>query len=179
MIIKSSATVSPEKLNAFITHINNGHSSVSAVFTRGNYMYQILSPSAVGLLAALFVLPVFADDDDHKKKLAINEVEGELSVMVLGSGGPVATAAGRARASYLIFTNGHFAMPNGDERYLHLFVMAITLGWCNLPFYSLSAANCCSIRSNSSAVDRAIPSNTSAFSNCTARSAESASRPRL
>lgn len=52
-------------------------------------MYQILSPSAVGLLDALFVLPVFADDDDHKKNLAINEVEGELSVMVLGSGGPV------------------------------------------------------------------------------------------
>lgn len=50
-------------------------------------MYQILSPSEVGLLAVLFVLPVFADDDDHKKKLAINQVEGELSVMVLGSGG--------------------------------------------------------------------------------------------
>lgn len=34
------------------------------------------------------------------------DVEGELSVMVLGSGGPVATSAGRASAGYLIFTDG-------------------------------------------------------------------------
>ena len=44
--------------------------------------------------------------DDHKKKTAFQKVEGELSVMVLGSGGPVATAEGRASAGYLIFTDG-------------------------------------------------------------------------
>lgn len=48
--------------------------------------------------------PVMADDDDDD--LAVNEVEGALSVMVLGSGGPIATAAGRASAGYLIFTDG-------------------------------------------------------------------------
>jgi ribonuclease BN (tRNA processing enzyme) len=45
-----------------------------------------------------------ADDDDDD--LAVNEVEGSLSVMVLGSGGPIATAEGRASAGYLIFTDG-------------------------------------------------------------------------
>jgi ribonuclease BN (tRNA processing enzyme) len=44
----------------------------------------------------------FADDD----KTAFQKVEGELSVMVLGSGGPIATAEGRASAGYLIFTDG-------------------------------------------------------------------------
>ncbi|GBE45653.1 hypothetical protein BMS3Bbin11_00743 [bacterium BMS3Bbin11] len=47
--------------------------------------------------------PTLADDDD----LAVNEVEGSLSVMVLGSGGPIATAEGRASAGYLIFTDGN------------------------------------------------------------------------
>jgi ribonuclease BN (tRNA processing enzyme) len=37
---------------------------------------------------------------------AVNHVAGELSVMVLGSGGPIATAEGRASAGYLIFTDG-------------------------------------------------------------------------
>ncbi len=46
---------------------------------------------------------VSADDDD---KLAVNKVEGKLSVMVLGSGGPVATPSGRASSGYLFFTNG-------------------------------------------------------------------------
>jgi len=34
------------------------------------------------------------------------KIEGDLSIMVLGSGGPVATAAGRASAGYLIFAGG-------------------------------------------------------------------------
>ncbi|WP_198262532.1 MBL fold metallo-hydrolase [sulfur-oxidizing endosymbiont of Gigantopelta aegis] len=54
------------------------------------------------LLLFLFLLnPAWAD-----KKLAIDKVKGPLSVMVLGSGGPVATAKGRASASYMIFTDG-------------------------------------------------------------------------
>lgn len=43
----------------------------------------------------------FADKDERGK----NKVKGELSVMVLGSGGPVATAEGRASAGYLVFTD--------------------------------------------------------------------------
>ncbi len=56
----------------------------------------------VGLMSFLMTAVSWADDDD----LAVNEVEGSLSVMVLGSGGPVATAAGRASAGYLIFLDG-------------------------------------------------------------------------
>lgn len=43
---------------------------------------------------------------DNKHKPAVNKVKGSLSVMVLGSGGPIATAEGRASAGYLIFTDG-------------------------------------------------------------------------
>jgi len=55
------------------------------------------------LLAAVLVSTALADHKDQKK-FAVDKVEGDLSVMVLGSGGPVATAAGRASAGYLIFT---------------------------------------------------------------------------
>ncbi len=55
-----------------------------------------------GLLVAALVNPSQAD----AKKLAVDRVEGSLSVMVLGSGGPVATPEGRASAGYLIFTDG-------------------------------------------------------------------------
>ncbi|WP_455200308.1 MBL fold metallo-hydrolase [Kaarinaea lacus] len=46
------------------------------------------------------------DDDDRKKELAVDKVKGDLSVLVLGSGGPVATEQGRASAGYLIFVDG-------------------------------------------------------------------------
>jgi len=46
-----------------------------------------------------------ADTDDHIP--AINKVKGDLSVMVLGSGGPIATPVGRASAGYMIFTDGN------------------------------------------------------------------------
>ncbi|MDT8383485.1 MAG: MBL fold metallo-hydrolase [Gammaproteobacteria bacterium] len=57
-----------------------------------------------GLLVAVLASPAFADKKDHKR-LAVDRVKGDLSVMVLGSGGPFASA-GRAAASYLIFTDG-------------------------------------------------------------------------
>ena len=38
---------------------------------------------------------------------AVLKIEGDLSIMVLGSGGPVATAAGHASAGYMIFTDGN------------------------------------------------------------------------
>lgn len=45
-------------------------------------------------------------DDRSNDKTAFQKVDGELSVMVLGSGGPIATKEGRASAGYLIFTDG-------------------------------------------------------------------------
>lgn len=57
------------------------------------------------LMLILCACPVLADDN-RGKRLAVDRVEGALSVMVLGSGGPVADAAGRASAGYLIFTDG-------------------------------------------------------------------------
>lgn len=61
--------------------------------------------SAFALVLVLCASPLLADDDD-KKRSAADKVKGPLSVMVLGSGGPVADAAGRASAGYLIFTDG-------------------------------------------------------------------------
>ncbi len=55
----------------------------------------------IALFSVLFAASSWAD-----KKLAIDKVEGPLSVMVLGSGGPVATPSGRASAGYLIFVEG-------------------------------------------------------------------------
>ena len=39
-------------------------------------------------------------------ELAVNKIDGDFSVVVLGSGGPVATPVGRASASYLIYIDG-------------------------------------------------------------------------
>ena len=67
-------------------------------------MILIFSRTFFTLITMVFLSPLaLADDDDD---LAVNEVEGSLSVMVLGSGGPIATAEGRASAGYLIFTDG-------------------------------------------------------------------------
>lgn len=45
---------------------------------------------------------VHADDDE----LAVDKVAGPISVMVLGSGGPIAVPTGRASAGYLVFIEG-------------------------------------------------------------------------
>lgn len=58
-------------------------------------------PASVAFLLLLVFSTAHAD-----KKLAVDKVEGPLSVVVLGSGGPVATARGRASAGYLVFTDG-------------------------------------------------------------------------
>lgn len=52
------------------------------------------------------VLAASAGSVSADKKTAFQKVEGNLSVMVLGSGGPIATAEGRASAGYMIFTDG-------------------------------------------------------------------------
>ena len=70
-------------------------------------MNKKLIRGVFALLALVFVLPLMAHErhEDHSR-LAVDRVEGDLSVMVLGSGGPVATPAGRASAGYLVFTDG-------------------------------------------------------------------------
>jgi len=80
---------------------------------------------APAVLTSLLVLglasPTFADNK-HGKKLAVDKVKGDLSVMVLGSGGPVPTAAGRASASYLVFVDGQpkILMDAGGGAYQRL-----------------------------------------------------------
>lgn len=54
----------------------------------------------------LFCITVVSNAQAHKDKLAVDKVKGDLSVMVLGSGGPMATANGRASAGYLVFIDG-------------------------------------------------------------------------
>jgi len=56
---------------------------------------------------------VFADKDHHhkkshhhKQKLAVEKVKNGLSVIVLGSGAPIALPNGRASAGYMIMVNG-------------------------------------------------------------------------
>jgi len=44
--------------------------------------------------------------DDKKDALPVDKVKADFAVMVLGSGGPVATASGRAGSSLLIFVEG-------------------------------------------------------------------------
>jgi ribonuclease BN (tRNA processing enzyme) len=59
---------------------------------------------AIGAIFLSLGIAAPALADDHKREK--HTVKGDLSVMVLGSGGPAATAAGRASAGYLIFTDG-------------------------------------------------------------------------
>ena len=64
--------------------------------------------SAAALCTAVLASPLawaHNNDQAHEKKLAVDEVKGDLSVMVLGSGGPMATPSGRASAGYLIFVD--------------------------------------------------------------------------
>ena len=60
----------------------------------------------IWFLLALFMIFISPAHADHVKKFAVDKVKGDLSVMVLGSGGPVATSSGRASAGYLIFVEG-------------------------------------------------------------------------
>ena len=79
------------------------------------------------LLTSLsFFTTAYADKDED---LAVDEVEGSLSVMVLGSGGPVATTAGRASASYLIFIDGQpkILMDAGGGAYKSLAMSGVDI----------------------------------------------------
>ncbi|MGD8515259.1 MAG: MBL fold metallo-hydrolase, partial [Granulosicoccaceae bacterium] len=69
---------------------------------------RIIKGMLVAAMMASVTGMVYADNDKNhdKHKTAFQKVKGDLSVMVLGSGGPIATAEGRASAGYLIFTDG-------------------------------------------------------------------------
>jgi ribonuclease BN (tRNA processing enzyme) len=60
----------------------------------------------LSVILALFSSLAFADNNQHHNPMPVDQVKGDLSVMVLGSGGPGVTAEGRASAGYLIFTDG-------------------------------------------------------------------------
>jgi len=66
-----------------------------------NQKFKILK----GLFAVIAGVAI-ATSSYADKEFAVNKVKGSLSVMVLGSGGPVAASAGRASSGYLIFTDG-------------------------------------------------------------------------
>jgi ribonuclease BN (tRNA processing enzyme) len=82
----------------------------------------ILAPIAFILLQQ----PVLAD---NKPKDYSKEIEGVLSVMVLGSGGPVAMPSGRASAGYMIFTDGkpRILMDVGGGTYQRLAASGINI----------------------------------------------------
>jgi ribonuclease BN (tRNA processing enzyme) len=76
-----------------------------------NTRFHLLYSIVFGLIAALAAGFSYAHDgknnDRHHDNLkAVDYVKGDLSVMVLGSGGPAVTADGRASAGYLVFTDG-------------------------------------------------------------------------
>lgn len=79
-----------------------------------NAQFRLLYSIIFGLSVFLFSSLGFAHNDKHhdnqgdksKNTLPVNKVKGDLSVMVLGSGGPAVTADGRASAGYLVFTDG-------------------------------------------------------------------------
>ncbi|MGD8570008.1 MAG: MBL fold metallo-hydrolase [Gammaproteobacteria bacterium] len=74
----------------------------------------------LSIMVAIFSKTSFADD--YYNRLPVDKVYGDLSVMVLGSGGPLATTSGRASAGYLIFVDGQpkILMDCGGGTYLRL-----------------------------------------------------------
>lgn len=80
--------------------------------------------SFVGLAAAslIFAANALADNGHHHKPLPVDKVHGDLSVMVLGSGGPMVTTSGRASAGYIVFVDGkaRIIMDCGGGTFLRL-----------------------------------------------------------
>ncbi|MGA7802736.1 MAG: MBL fold metallo-hydrolase [Gammaproteobacteria bacterium] len=87
-----------------------------------------LSVAAVAMTVATLSTPVQAHS-----KLPVSDVEGSLSVMVLGSGGPQLQASGRASAGYLVFADGQpFALMDlGSGTYKSLAMSGAHVGQLN------------------------------------------------
>ncbi len=78
---------------------------------------------ALGLCSVMSMSAAFADEgSEDSGKPAVRRVHGDLSVMVLGSGGPMAVESGRASAGYIIFTDGkpRLLMDVGGGTYARL-----------------------------------------------------------
>jgi len=69
-----------------------------------NYCTTYCTTLHLLLTLSLLSFNVFAKDNARDN--AADKIEGDLSVMVLGSGGPANSAKGRASAGYLIFVDG-------------------------------------------------------------------------
>ncbi len=69
----------------------------------------------------------------HKHKFPVDDVEGSLSVMVLGSGGPQIQSSGRASAGYLIFIDGkpYAIMDAGSGTFKSLGMSGAHIGQVN------------------------------------------------
>ena len=74
--------------------------------SQGPLLRSCAAVSAMALL--LFSSNIYADREDDRDRGRKHQggPKGELSVLVLGSGGPAANDDGRASAGYLIFTDG-------------------------------------------------------------------------
>ena len=84
---------------------------------------QVMSAAACCMVFAASALA----DDHHTNMLQttalpVDLVHGDLSVMVLGSGGPLATTSGRASAGYIVFVDGKakIIMDCGGGTYLRV-----------------------------------------------------------
>lgn len=71
-----------------------------------NTQLRSFHPLFFAVFLTFFSSLCFAHDNKQATRLPVDDVKGDLSVMVLGSGGPAVTADGRASAGYLIFTDG-------------------------------------------------------------------------
>ena len=85
---------------------------------------------AVALSAVVISAPAQADKGKH---YAVDNVEGSLSVMVLGSGGPQIQDSGRASAGYLIFADGqpYAIMDAGSGTFKSLGMSGAHIGQVN------------------------------------------------
>ncbi len=82
---------------------------------------------SITLFTALLSSMLFSPTTQASDSLAVDEIEGDFSIMVLGSGGPAALAvpaggSGRASSSYLIFIDGQpkVLMDAGGGTYKNL-----------------------------------------------------------
>jgi len=88
-------------------------------------MYRVMNNKNKWLVAALSLVACLIT----VSTVTADEVKGDLSVMVLGSGGPVTSAAGRASASYLIFVDGQakILMDAGGGAYKSLAMSGVDI----------------------------------------------------
>ena len=110
--------------------------------TTKHFSFHLLILSII-LLFANFT--AWADDVTPRKgfdgkPLAVDKVKGDFSIMVLGSGGPMATQQGRASAGYLIFIDGQprILMDAGGGTYQRLAASGVDVDVKDLDIILLS-----------------------------------------